>query len=145
MATLTISHYIYLTKEQRYALHERKPIEVIGISIPVWFNKGNTSEPAKEVFCKYQITNDSINRILLQTDEGYNVNIPQNVEVHNENNEPLTATHFSTSEQLLDLSDGGVEYLEFKQYTKLNKKMHKFNVVHFFDIKSDSKLLGSLT
>ena len=64
MATLTISHYIYLTKEQRYALHERQPIEAIGISVPVWFNKGNTSEPAKEIFCKYQIANESVNKIV---------------------------------------------------------------------------------
>ena len=52
MATLTISHYVYLNREQRYDIHDLKPVEVIGVSVPVWFNNGNTSEPAKEVFCK---------------------------------------------------------------------------------------------
>ena len=142
MATLTISHYLYLTKEQRYQLHERKPIEVIGISVPVWFNKGSTSEPAKEIFCRYQLTNDSVNRNMVTTDEGYNINIPQNVEVYTI--EPITATHFSTSEQLLDFAEGGVEFLEFKQYNKIQKKMHKFNVVHFVEIKTVEKLLETL-
>lgn len=142
MATLTISHFIYLTKEQRYALHERKSVEVVGVSIPVWFNKGNTSEPAKEVFCNYKITNDSMNRSAVPTKDGYNINIPQNVEVKTD--EHVTGTHFSKSEQLLDFADGGVEFLEFKQYGKLTRNKQKFNVVHFFEIKTYEKLVGTL-
>jgi hypothetical protein len=54
MLTLTVSHNIFLTKKQRYELSVvESTLEVIGISFPVWFYKGKTSEPAKEVFCKY--------------------------------------------------------------------------------------------
>ena len=55
MATLTVSHYIYLSREQRYELNDGKDIEIVGICVPVWFQKGNTSEPAQEIFCKYKI------------------------------------------------------------------------------------------
>ena len=76
-ATLTISHYIYLTREERYALFEGKRLETIGVSVPVWFRKGDTSEPTQEVFCKYTITNKLSFRSIVQNDEGYTLNLPQ--------------------------------------------------------------------
>ena len=81
MTTLIISHYLYLNREQRYLLHENKePIEVHGISVPVWFQKGNTSEPAKEVFCKYRITNETTTKSITATNCGYLINLPQMIE-----------------------------------------------------------------
>ena len=51
MATLTISHHIYLTDEQRYKIHNGEYLSLQGIARPVWFYKGSTSEPAQEIFC----------------------------------------------------------------------------------------------
>ena len=57
MITLATSHNIYLTHEDRYALVKGQTVESVGVSVPVWFIKGTTSEPAVEVFCKYVLTN----------------------------------------------------------------------------------------
>ena len=76
MATLTVSHYLYLTKEQRYSLNEGKDIDVVGICVPVWFSKGNTSEPAQEIFCKYKIQNPRQGDNIKQTDDGFTIIMP---------------------------------------------------------------------
>ena len=137
MATLTISHYVYLNREQRYAIHDLKPVEVIGVSVPVWFNNGNTSEPAKEVFCKYKITNEPINKTIISTEDGYSINIPQKITFDSFSKEfqIAAAMQLGTSEKLLDVKDGGNESLEFRQYNKIQSEDRNFNVIHFVEIK----------
>lgn len=140
MATLTISHYIYLTKEQRYALHEGQNIEVIGVSVPVWFQKGSTSEPAKELFCKYELTNEKVNKVISKIEEGYAINIPQKIETTNEMQISL-----SQSDRLLDRVDKGDEFLDFKQYNKALYNHREFDVVHFVEIKKLETLVETLS
>lgn len=77
MKTLTIAHHIYLTEEQKALFLNGETIEVIGISIPVWFEKGNTSEPAKEVFCKYVISSEDRNIPITTVEDGYFINLKE--------------------------------------------------------------------
>ena len=148
MATLVISHYLYLNREQRYKLHGGEAIEIIGISVPVWFHKGNTSEPAQEMFCKYKLTNEAVNKAIVPTEEGYCINLPQKLELGAEavpqDVQDAVAVQLGTSERLLDIKDGGSEWLEFRQYNKVHQNDHKFNVVHFVEIKPDELLEDSI-
>lgn len=149
MATLTVSHYIYLNRDQRYKLHAGESLEVVGISIPVWFDRGNTSEPAREVFCKYRLTNEPINKAIVPSEEGYTINLPQKLELGKEDVptevQQAAALQLGTSERLLDVADGGSEWLEFRQYNKVHQDKHHFNVVHFVEIKPDELLVDSLS
>jgi hypothetical protein len=141
MTTLTISHYIYLSKEERYKLYSGESLNVIGVSVPVWFDRGNTSEPAKELFCRYTITNDSINKAIMPNEEGYHINLPQKVKLDAPNEiQEIVDLYIGTPEKLLDIKDGGSEKLEFKQYNKVNQGSKTFNVIHFVEIK-DKELL----
>lgn len=148
MTTLTVSHYIYLNRDQRYELHAGETLEIIGISIPVWFHQGSTSEPAKELFCKYTLTNIPEYKLISQTDEGYIINLPQKLELNGENVpkevKDVVAVQLGTSERLLDIKDGGSEWLEFRQYNKIQKENKTFNVVHFIEIKPDELLIDTL-
>jgi hypothetical protein len=150
MATLTISHHLYLNDEQRYDLHNGKMIEVLGIAIPVWFHKGNTSEPAQEIFCKYKITNDKSGPNILYNQEEFIVNMPHiNIIQKNdvEIDEALKKSvqlKTGTSDNLLDIEDGGNDSCDFKLYHKLeiNKKLH--HLIHFFEMNKLDSLLDSL-
>lgn len=148
MATLTVSHYIYLSREQRYKLHAGEPLTITGISIPVWFHRGNTSEPAQEMFCKYTLTNEAENKLITPSEEGYSINLPQKLELANEavpqEVQDVVAVQLGTSERLLDIKDGGSEWLEFRQYNKVQQGTHKFNVVHFVEIKPDELLQDTM-
>lgn len=144
MATLTISHYIYLTKKQRYDLHEGHEVNILGVSVPVWFDKGSTSEPAKEVFCKYKLTNEKLNQAIIANEEGYHINLPQKQDLSNQFDSVLNFK-IPTSDKLLDTKDGGVESLEFRQYNKIHKDEYHFNVVHFVEIKPHELLLETLS
>ena len=142
--TLTVAHNIFLTKEERYKLHAGETIEVIGVSIPVWFKKGTTSEPAQEVFCLYKLMNEAGNRAIMQCDGGYSVNLPQQTSEDDPSSVKL-AGEIPTSDRLLDIKDGGSEWLEFRQYNKVHQGKLKFNVVHFVEIKPIELLQETLT
>lgn len=136
MATLLIAHYIYLTKEQRYSLHQGNSLDVIGVSVPVWFDKGNTSEPAKELFCKYNLTNDSKNRPIDILTDGYSINLPQKPSLETDDGTiKAVFINYDTSERLLDVADGGVEWLEFREYTKIELNYEEHSLVHMVEIK----------
>ena len=74
--TLTIAHNIFLTREERYALHAGNTIDVVGVSIPVWFDKNVTSEPAREVFCRYVLQNDPLESSTRIITDGYQIPLP---------------------------------------------------------------------
>jgi hypothetical protein len=128
---LTISHYIYLTTEQRYQIFEGHTVEVIGVNTPVWFQAGNTSEPAKEIFCKYIISKNEGAYGLSISEEGYKVNlesIDRGVDVRN----------------LLDFKDKGSQELIAKGYGKVNVGGKTFNAFHCLEIKPLEILLDTL-
>jgi hypothetical protein len=139
MATLTVSHYIYLTRDQRYRLHSGEALEVVGISVPVWFDKGTTSEPAREIFCKYKLTNNPANKAITPYKEGYNINLPQKTD------SASPQKIMTSSKKMLDINDGGSESLEFRQYNVIHTEENKFNVVHFVEIKPEELLKNTLS
>jgi len=150
MATLIVSHYIYLNREQRYGLHEGKPQEVVGVAIPVWFNKGNTSEPAAEVFCRYTLSNDRQGVHIHKNEEGFKINLP-NLQELNGVDVPVDSMlkktiqqRLGTSDMLLDLDDGGQEACEFKFYEKLLIGSENHHLVHFVEIKPEAILIDTL-
>lgn len=146
MATLLITHFIYLTKEQRYALHSGKNIEVVGVSLPVWFYKGTTSEPAKELFCRYELTNDNSNRPIKILEDGYNINLPQKPSEEDDKSKVKAVfVDYDTSERLLDVADGGVEWLEFREYSKIEIDYIEHNIIHFIEMKKIELLEKTLS
>lgn len=135
MASLIISHSVFLTKEERYKIHENKEIKVVGVTTPVWFEKGTTSEPAKEIFCNYYLTNDPEQKVIVPLEDGYLINLPQNNE----------DTEIPNSKLLLNEEDGGIMNLMFKQVSLITYYDKEFNVVHFVDIKDKDVFLESLS
>lgn len=148
MQTLIISHLLYLNKDQRYRLHSGEPIETVGVSVPVLFEKGSTSEPAKELFCKYTLTNEPPNKGIVPTEQGYILNLPQKIVAETKTNEEklkLDALNkVPTSENILDVRDGGHQYLHFKQYNKIHFSNIEMNIVHIIDIRDEDFLIDSL-
>jgi hypothetical protein len=124
MATLTVSHNIFLTRDERYRLHKGEKLIVTGVSVPVWFKKGSTSEPAQEVFCTYELTNEPGEKPISTIENGYLINLPQKSE-----KSP------ASSIGLLDINDGGSEWVEFRQYNTVYRDGKKYNLVHFVEVK----------
>lgn len=159
MTTLIVSHIIALTKEQRYQLYNKENVCVVGVSIPVWFDKGNTSEPAKEVFVEYTLTNTSEEYAIKATKVGYEINMPQpNLYLENKLKE-LSPTmlealdiekEIPTAKNLLDEVDGGTESLRFRQFLKTNlivdgRKTNKnLSIVHNIEIIKQETLMETI-
>jgi len=119
MITLSISHNVYLTDEEISKLMSGEAIKTIGVSVPVWFFKGNTSEPAKEIFCEYLISDIEEDYPVTIIDEGYKINLPK------------------------DIDEDSSSWV-FKRYNKITEKGKRFNIVHIVEIKKMSILLDSL-
>lgn len=148
MATLTISHYLYLTKDERYSLNEGKEVQTVGVCTPVWFQKGNTSEPAQEYFCKYIIKNPRTGANVKQTEQGFDVYMPCLIaeeEGVNLQTKKIMQKKIGASECLLEPKDGGYSHSEFRILQKLqvNEDMH--HLVHFFEIKPIEILTDTLS
>ena len=158
MATLTISHYLYLDRDQRYGLHKGESVEVVGIAVPVWFKKGSTSEPAPELFCKYKLVNNKTGANIVRSTQGYTITMPhieligdekkkEDPEFDKMYDDVLKAYQkkVGTSDRLLDVEDGGVESVEFRFYHKveIDKKLH--HVIHFVEIKPIDILVDTLS
>jgi len=134
---LTISHYIYLTKEERYKLFDQVPVKTVGVNVPVWFNRGDTSEPAKEVFCRYNIFNNITASSIKPLKDGYDIYLPKDF--------INFKTDSSGAFRLLDVEDGGCEELVFKQQSKVVRENKTYSVVHFIEIKPIETLFQTLT
>lgn len=135
LLTLNISHNIFLTKEQRYSFQiENNELEVVGISVPVWFFHGKTSEPAKEVFCKYKLKICETTKAIVKTNEGYLINLPKN----------LDNLNIPISTMLLDFKDGGRESVLYKEYSKMKKKSINYSAIHTVEIYDLEKLTKTI-
>lgn len=165
VTTLAVSHNIWLSRDQRYQLQEGTPVEVIGVGTPVWFYKGNTSEPASELFCRYIIDSRGPDLHLSHMTDGFEINIPLK---HSYGDTPppnvpgdLWAT-LSEEERksffennppppnvsaLKDFRDGGSEWFFFRQYHKIMRKADDnfIHLLHFVEIKDLSRLVTTLT
>lgn len=158
MLTLIISHNIYLTRDERYELASGKDITVVGISIPVWFYKGNTSEPAPEIYCKYMLSNKPNEYPVCTYEQGYKINlqqIPQNIELKKK---PKNWNEYSLNQRiewykrynypisgndLLDVEDGGLEFLQYNHYNKIVGINGTINATHVIHINKLELLLNS--
>lgn len=157
--TLAIAHYLHLTKDERYRWQRGEEFDVVGVSVPVWFYKGASSEPAIEVFCKYTLKTSPDGIFVKHNNEGYEVTVPQKP---TQEVQPLPEDiwHSLTDQQqdewyaqnqqmpslegLLDIRDGGCEYLSFRQFSKVRRNRKILNVVHFMEIKDIGELLRSM-
>jgi hypothetical protein len=158
LLTLAISHNIYLTREERNRLANGDSISVTGVSMPVWYGKGKTTEPGKEVFCHYTLHNspNAKSEIYFKTD-GYEFNLPQlprNFEMPQEiddkdwaNLEPEEREAIGeeryvpvNGKYLLDVKDGGSERLCFDQVAYAKMRGIPTTVFHTILI-ADMKML----
>lgn len=161
MLNLTVQHLIHLSKNQRYALHSGIELVVFGISIPVWHIDNVTSEPAKEVFCKYYLKNTKQDAPIVVRDDGFEIVLPyrqgKGLEITNEewrelnfkNPEKLELMYQKcvqevSSKNLLDIKDGGSGHMSYREHNKLKEPERILNVMHFVQIESMDKLENSL-
>lgn len=157
--TLAISHYLYLSEEERYNWYAGGDVTVVGVSCPVWYQKGKTSEPAVEVFARYTLINDPAGVFVRHNDEGYKITVPPTSppisvlsdsawnkmtpleqELWHQENQPQPCIA-----SLLNVKDGGAGYLAFRQFTKVRKGRRTLNVVHYVEIKDIAELTNTLT
>lgn len=162
MLNLTISHYIYLTREERYALHDGQSVTTTGVSIPVWSKGQNTSEPAKEVFCKYTLKNSKEEKPIKVMENGYEIVIPYRPaerkakELSDEEwrefnrKDPAALMKYESQNRpevstrnLLDLPDGA-GHLSYREHNKIHRDDREFNILHFVRIEKMESLLESL-
>lgn len=159
MITLVNSHNIAISKEDRYKLYNRQPITVVGVSVPVWFEKGNTSEPACEIFSLYKITNEEKDYQIKQSPTGYEINLPQpNSELEgllkNLDQEVLASLgiqrEIPKSIQLLNYEDGGFGEMFFRNFYKSSliidgeKTKIPLSIIHSIEIISLENLVETL-
>lgn len=161
MLNLTIQHVIPLTRKQRYALHEGINLVVIGVSSPVWYINKATSEPAKEVFCQYSISNTREDVPITIKEDGYNLVLPyrpgkglditneQWRELHLKNPEKLELMYKQcvqevSSKSLLDIIDGGAAYLSYREHNEVKHEGRKLQIIHFIQIIDVERLTESL-
>jgi len=160
---LTIQHLIYLTREQRYALHEGIEIVTTGVSVPVWFVGKVTSEPAREVFCHYYIKNTRIDHPVKVKKDGYEIILPHRegkgltitdeewriLQVQNPNKlERMYQQCLPevSSKNLLDLQDGGNGgHLYYREHNKIQEEDQTLNMMHYVQIGPMEELMESLS
>lgn len=160
MLSLTVHHNLFLTRDERYRLHAGEDIETIGISIPVWVLKNVTSEPAKEVFCKYILKNPQKNIPININEDGFTIYMPyrEGIEMNVSDEEwrflnmhnPLkldslyaqTIQEVSTK-SLLDIKDGGSCSLNYREHNKIRRGSDDevVSVIHFICISAAEDLL----
>jgi hypothetical protein len=162
MLSLAIHHNIHLTREQRYALHEGETITVVGVSVPVWFIQKKTSEPAKEVFCKYNLSNPKKDMPIQILEDGYDITIPfregTKLNMSDEewkylffnNHARLDALYKNTipeisSKLLLDVKDGGCAGLNYREHNKAKRGDQTISIMHYICIEPIEVLLRSIT
>jgi|688.fasta_scaffold43995_3 hypothetical protein len=157
MLRLTVHHNIHLTKEQRYALHNGEDVAVVGVSLPIWTHKNVTTEPGREVFCQYILKNPKQELPIKILTNGYEITIPYRegtkLEISNEeyrklvleNPEELERLYEKTirevsSKNLLDIKDGGSEFLNYKELNHAMVKQKEIHIMHHVTIGTYEKL-----
>lgn len=138
MLSLAIHHNVYLTKDQRYALNAGEDLEIVGVSVPVWTYNNATSEPAREVFCKYYLKNPKQDDIPIKiVPDGYVIVLP-----HRE-----TDDFTFSSKCLMDVKDGGSASIFYREQNRIRDEINRkaVVVVHYVHIRDLSVLEGSMT
>jgi len=149
MLSLTIHHNIRLTRDQRYDLHNGKSVEVVGVSVPVWFMGKATSEPAKEIFCKYHLKNNQKMHPVKILADGYEITLPNRAgsepkrisdkewrdmdQSQRDDYYSLFVSEIS-SKSLLDIEDGGSKRLNYREQNKVKQNDDFLRSMHYIDI-----------
>jgi hypothetical protein len=126
-SALIVTHHVFLTREQRYALQNpNESIVVTGVSSPVWVKDGKwETDVAHEVFSKYQIrTTDK--------EDKHTVRILYD-------NYLVTLTG-SMQRSLKDFTDGGTETLMLTHRNALDHNGEKLPILHCLEIEDISRL-----
>lgn len=159
MTTLTIHHNIYLNREERYALHVGQDVATVGVSVPVWIFDDYTSEPAREVFCRYYIKNPRIDMPIVILENGYEIHLPYCESVNSKlmmpddewrelnlkNPELLDKMYRSlspgvSSKNLLDVKDGGSEFMSYREHNKVRHNEEIISIMHYVVITTVERL-----
>lgn len=158
-ATLTISHNLFLTREQRYRYYKGQELEIVGVSVPVWLSEKETSEPAQEMFTLYKLCHTNETALIKHNRHRYEIYIPklpfyQPPYITNEIWETLSTeekqNYYDKMDKevviknILDYKDGGCEWLAFRQYSKTKRYKKTLNLVHYVEIKKIEDLEFSL-
>lgn len=161
MIRLTVQHNIHLTRDQRYALHEGIELVVVGISVPVWFQNNVTSEPGKEIFCRYYMKNTKKDCPIQILENGYEITLPYRLgqklsisdeqwrELNFKEPEKLDAMYKGivnevSSKNLTDIKEGGSECLHYREHNKIKKGEDMMNIMHFVNIITVESLIDSI-
>jgi len=162
MLSLAIHHNIWLTRDQRYAVHNGIELVVVGLSVPVWVaNNKVSSEPAKEIFCKYYLKNPKAEMPIQIVSNGYEITLPNRIgSLPNLSDDEWRYLSFNhpvkldnlyqkcsrdaNSKCLLDLKDGGSKCLKFREHNKVKRNEEFVNFIHFVNIADMSELTNSL-
>lgn len=131
---------MFLTRQQRYNLADNEEVEVVGVSVPVWYYQGKTSEPGNEVFVKYQLCPTDHKIFVKHNDTGYEIYLP-----HKSFNPEDNRANPFTIRNLLDEKDGGISWIAFRQFGKAKKNKRTVNIIHYIEIKTVEELMASLS
>jgi hypothetical protein len=149
---LIIHHNIFLNREQRYALHDGQDIEVCGISVSVWCRGKVTSEPGREIYCKYLLRNLGEDQPVKMVKEGFEICVPNKRQVNSNisndiwrNFSPQEMDEYyslfkngASTHNLLDIKDGGSEALMYREHNKIRyADDEKITIIHLIQIRDE--------
>jgi hypothetical protein len=115
-----ICHALHLNKEQRYAIHNCEPVEVVG---NYFLSSIDSSDPVKEIFVKYNLKKEADDFLIEKKNYGFEVNFPKTIPIE----ENYLTKFFKidlefNTKKLLNINDGGSEFMfiKFYKYKVLN-------------------------
>ena len=164
---LFTTHNIFFNKQQIKKFFENDYIKIAGVSVPVWVNAKNskTTEPAQEVFCKYEIYNNQREKDVVITKNGYTIHLEKTTWKEPSKIKYKNISEMEEEERLLflekrdkwwkknprpieiyDISESGYFRTEVK---KLNQNFEKIagstvDCQHVIEIKTIENLLSNL-
>jgi hypothetical protein len=126
---------MFLERKQRYDLFNGEEVHCVGVSVPIWYYQGKSSEPGNEVFCKYKLIPTDYKIFVKHNDEGYEIYLPKNSFNPEDNRaNPLTLKN------IIDHQDGGIEWMAFRQFGKAKRNKKVVDIIHYVEIKTIEEL-----
>lgn len=78
---LFVTHHVFLTDEQIGLVVSGEQVSCVGHCVPIWIDAktGKTTEPAKEIFCSYELFNSNLrrNEVVPVKGRGYELWLPK--------------------------------------------------------------------
>lgn len=147
MLTLTIHHNIFIDRTQRYALHRGDDVTTTGVSVPVWYDEPFTTEPAKEIFCRYTLQNRGGDAPIKINDDGYTIILPHRLQLNADGSaiDARDEPQRDLVDDLLDFADGGASSIYYREHNKVVHNKQYLHIVHFVQIRDVESMLNSST